>query len=335
MRSLAEQRLALVLLAGGLVLTATVSVALARKASGDRRRELDSLATQARTAIGQRVASYAEPLYGMSAILSGDPTPGRVAFHRYVEVAGTARRQPGLLAYTFNRFVPAAGVAAFEQTVRSDTTLAPGGYPAFHVFPDPGSVADRVVIDFVEPTAGNEAIFGYDVASDAARRRAIEAARDSGHLVASEAVMLLQEGGVPGFAMYVPVYRTSQVPDTAPARRRHFAGVATAAVGLDQMLADVLGPVPGERPRLRVQISDVGTALDSPARTGRGGTILFDSAGGAGGRSLPVAGGGQVSAGRRRRARWGRRRRGRARRTPGCPDAARRRCPRSRPAPAG
>ncbi len=276
-RSIADQRLALAVLAAGLVLTATVSGALAANVADDRRAELDGLARQARTTIERRVASYAEPLYGMSGVLSGAQPAGRAGFHRYVEVTGTARRQPGLVAYTFNRLVPAGEVAGFEQAVRADTSLVANGYPEFRVYPDASAGTDRVVIDFAEPRAGNERILGFDVTSDPVRRRAVEAARDSGRLVATAPVKLVQEGGEPGFLISLPVYRTAQVPDTAPARRRHFTGVVTAAVSLDQMLADVLGGTAADRPTIHIQIHDVGATLDSRSLIGTGGTVLFDS----------------------------------------------------------
>jgi len=281
-RFIAGQRLAMAIVAVGLILTATASWALAAKVADDRRAELDSLALQARTAIERRVASYAQPLFGMSGVLSGAKPVGRAEFHRYVEVAGTARRQPGLLAYTFNRFVPAGEVSGFEQAVKADTSLAVEGYPGFRVFPSVGVGTDRVVVDLIEPLAGNEPIFGFDVTSDPARRQAVEAARDSGRLVATGPVKLIQKGGEPGFLMYLPVYRTDQVPETAPARRRRFVGVVTAAVSLDRMLADVLGGTAAERPRIHMEIQDVGATLDPSRVAGAGGTVLLDTEGPAG-----------------------------------------------------
>lgn len=275
LRSIASQRLALGALLVGMAITATSSWGVAANVADDQRSELDALALQARTAIERRAASYAEPLYGMSGALSGDQPIGRAGFHRYVELAGTARRQPGLLAYTFNRFVPEGGTALFEDRVRADESLMPGGYPAFSVHPAPSG--GSVVIDYVEPRAGNEGIFGFDVLSDLARRSAVEAARDGGHLVATEPVMLVQESGGSGFLLYLPVYETPEAPATAPSRRRHFAGVVTAVVSFDQMLAGVLGPTARERPRISVQLSDVGATLDPRPPLGEGGSVLFDS----------------------------------------------------------
>lgn len=278
LRSFAGQRLALAVLAAGLVVTATASTALAADVAKDRRGELDGLALQARTAIERRVASYVEPLYGMGGILSGPHPAPRAAFHDYVELAGTARRQPGLLAYTFNRLVPAGGVEGFERAVRADTSLVTGGYPEFRVHPAATAGADRLVIDFIEPRAGNEAIFGYDAATDPVRRRGFEAARDSGRVVATAPVELLQSNGQTGFLLYLAVYDTARIPDTAPARRRHFTGVVTAAVGLDQMLAGVLGGTTAERPNIDVKVEDVGSTLGSRSVAATGGAVLFESA---------------------------------------------------------
>lgn len=278
-RLFADHRLALEVLIVGLAWTTTVSWAIAANVADDRRAELDGLAGQARTTIERRVASYAEPLYGMSGILTGAQPAGRADFQRYVELAGTSRRQPGLLAYTFNRLVAAGDVSEFEQAVHADTSLGASGYPEFRVHPDAGAGADadRVVIDFVEPRAGNESIFGFDVTSDPVRRHAVEAARDSGRLVATGPVKLVQDGSPPGFLLFLPVYRTGQVPATAPARRRHFTGVVTAVVSVDQMFADVLGGPPSERPSIHVRIHDVGTTLGSPMSIDTGGTVMYDS----------------------------------------------------------
>lgn len=278
-RRLADQRLALAVLVAGLVLTGVAVSALAANVAHHRRTELDGSAVQARTAIQRRVASYAEPLYGMSAVVGGPAPADRAGFHRFVALAGTARRQPGLQAYTFNRLVPADRVAAFEATVRADTSLVPEGYPGFRVHPDVAPGTDRMVIDFVEPAAGNESILGFDVASDPRRRLAVESARDTGRLVATSPVSLVQEGTGLGFLLYLPVYATAEPPLTAPARRRHFSGVVTAAVRLDEMLAGVLGAVATERPRTRVQIREIGPTLGSRPATEGTGTLLFDSAG--------------------------------------------------------
>ncbi len=292
-RQVARQRLALVALAAGLLLTATASLAFAGNVARDRQAELGGLAVQARTAIERRVASYAEPLYGMSAVLGGPQPADRAAFHRYVDLAGTGRRQPGLLAYTFNRRVPAGEVAAFEASVRSDDSLEPGGNAGFDVHPDAEAGADRVVIELVEPWAGNEMILGYDVASDPERRAAVEAARDSGRLVATTPVRLMQEDGNTGFLLNFPVYRTVGVPGTAPARRRHFVGVVTAAVSLDQMLTGVAGGAPAApTARIRIRITDVGATLDPRSNAEPEGVLVFDSATS----GATAAGGGRASA---------------------------------------
>lgn len=287
---LGDQRVAVAIFVAGLAVTVASSLAFAAEASDDQRAELDRLALQARAAIERRVASYAEPLYGMGAILGGPEPAGRAEFRRYVGQAGTARRQPGLLAYTFNRRIAGGAEAEFERAVRGDNSLVPEGYPAFRVHPDGAAGAEGMVIDYVEPTTGNELIFGFDVASDPVRWRAVETARDGGRLVATQPVALVQEGGGSGFLLYLPVYATTEPPATAPARRRHFVGVVTAAVRLDQMLVGVLGRSPRERPRIAIQIREVGPMLGSDTSSRAGTRVLFESDGSNGDKAGPSPG---------------------------------------------
>ncbi|MBF0584720.1 MAG: CHASE domain-containing protein, partial [Magnetococcales bacterium] len=83
---------------------------------------------------------------------------------------------------------------------------------------------------FVTPLQGNEALLGFDLASDPARLAALEQARDSGKMVTTGRIRLVQEpNDTFGFLMVRPFYRENAQTRTVADRR---AGLAGYALGL-------------------------------------------------------------------------------------------------------
>ncbi len=81
---------------------------------------------------------------------------------------------------------------------------------AFAIHPA-GDRAEYVVIDLLYPSApGMRPLLGKDVMAEAARRSAIESARDSGELASAPLVALGDatrgSTGLAGFLLYAPVY---------------------------------------------------------------------------------------------------------------------------------
>ncbi|MFO7901002.1 MAG: CHASE domain-containing protein [Planctomycetota bacterium] len=80
---------------------------------------------------------------------------------------------------------------------------------------------------YVEPLAGNEAAFGFDLASNPERLAALKRSRDTGRAVATGRIILVQETGRQyGFIVYDPVYRRGAQIDTVEARRENLLGFA-------------------------------------------------------------------------------------------------------------
>ena len=236
-------------------------------------RQFDSLAHDAGTTIGRRVATYTEVLYGLRS-LSVTSTPlTRENFHRYLALADVQGRNPGAQAITFDRQIMSAQRATFEESITNDKSLGEFGYPSFKVHPETDNEF-LYLVDYIQPVKGNEAAFGFDIGSDPLRRSAMEKARDSGAPVATTPIRLVQEKGTSqGFLLLLATYDRSEVPVTAPARRRAFSGVFAAAFRLDDMMAGVLGA----DPKVNVEIYDIGATVDTqPLPISKQG-ILFDT----------------------------------------------------------
>ena len=82
---------------------------------------------------------------------------------------------------------------------------------------------DYFPVYFVEPMAGNELALGFDLASNAVRLEALRQSRDSGAMVASSSITLVQEkSNQKGFLTFLPVY--SGRPLTIDKRRENLRG---------------------------------------------------------------------------------------------------------------
>jgi PAS domain S-box-containing protein len=80
---------------------------------------------------------------------------------------------------------------------------------------------------FVEPYKGNEIALGFDLASNAMRKEALKKSRDTGEMVATGRITLVQEtAGQFGFLVFAPVYRRDVTLDSIKGRRENLKGFA-------------------------------------------------------------------------------------------------------------
>jgi len=175
--------------------------------------QLDTRAREAQHSLARQIDAYSEVLRGLQAQLAADPALPSATFQRIATSLQLERRLPGIQAVGYSARVPQAD-----------------GNDAF-------------IVRYLEPLARNRAGLGIDQGADARRRAAIEHARDSGGLAASERLRLYAvPGDVDGTVFFLPLYDGGGIPDTVSERRQHFAGFVFLAVRLDDMLGGVFGP---------------------------------------------------------------------------------------------
>ncbi|MEO1064849.1 MAG: CHASE domain-containing protein [Actinomycetota bacterium] len=184
--------LAAVVLVVGLVITALL-VAWQL----DRGEEVDELSLERRAdaAVAQLDAAIdnnVDLISGLQAFFRASAPVTRAEFTRYVRSLELATRFPEAQAVEWAPVVREEDRVAFELQVRADDSVRPGGYPSFAVTPMTGA-AEMVVVDYVEPYAGNEAAHGFDLISDPDRRAAVAVARASGTAAATAPLTLVQE----------------------------------------------------------------------------------------------------------------------------------------------
>jgi diguanylate cyclase (GGDEF)-like protein/PAS domain S-box-containing protein len=202
-------------------------------------------ASDAQHVIAARIHSYAEVMYGLSALFSASSV-SRAQFHRYVTGLDLAQRYPGFGALNYAEHVPQEAKARFEARVRTDTSLDPRGYPNFTVIP-PGNRPEYYVLTYLEPMAGNERLLGLDISNNpsAANPRniadALASARDSGKLTSSgELLRVKGPKGFTGLSMRLPVYRSGMPVETVEQRRTAFVGSIGAGFRVKGLMQGVL-----------------------------------------------------------------------------------------------
>lgn len=89
---------------------------------------------------------------------------------------------------------------------------------------------------YIEPKTGNDEMLGFDLGSSSTRLAALERARDSGKMVTSERIELLQlPTDRAGVTIFAPVYQPNMAHDTVESRRRNLRGFVLQVVRLSSL----------------------------------------------------------------------------------------------------
>jgi signal transduction histidine kinase/CheY-like chemotaxis protein len=220
-----------------------------------------------RSALQARIDTYVAVLRAGGALFAASEHVTRREFHAFVEQLDLQARFPGVQGVGFAQVATPEAIPALEAEMRRQ------GADAFHVWPQEPRRGFYTAIVFLAPLdLRNQAALGYDMFSDATRRAAMEAARDSGSAVASGKVALVQEIAPgqqqAGFLIYLPVYRRGPRPPTVEDRVAALAGFVYAQFRAGDLLGTLLH---GDEERmLTVRIYDG----DSTAPA----DLLYDSA---------------------------------------------------------
>ncbi|SFU37113.1 CHASE domain-containing protein [Pseudoduganella namucuonensis] len=228
-----------------------------------------------------RLQTYFDMLLSIKGLYSVDEQVSRAKFSRYVQELKLSERYPGFQAIQFVRQVPASGLDDFAAGVRADASLVPGGYPKFSIHPAAAREL-HYIIEYNEPMAGNENAFGLDLGALPPHRRALELGRDSGQIVATERITLVQDSsGQPGFVARAPVYRPRMPLDTVEQRRAALAGFVAIVFRVNNLMREVV-----DTPLLahmNIRINDAGYQQEGGATPPSLDNLMYDSAGKIGG----------------------------------------------------
>lgn len=143
-------------------------------------------------------------------------------------------REKGTQALEWIPRVPRHEREAFIQGIRRE------GYKEFTIHPATER-ADSFPVTYVFPFEPNLPAFGFDLASNESRLMALQQSRDSGKLLATAPITLVQEmEEQAGFLVFAPIYSTGDVPSTLQERHDTLIGFGLAVFRVDDFIADAM-----------------------------------------------------------------------------------------------
>lgn len=212
---------------------------------------------------------YAAGLYALRALFAGSDDVSRQEFHQVA--ADVLQRYPGIAVLEWAPLVPASERDAFEAAVSREL-----GRPFQFTEPGPDGAMIRArarpehtPLLFIEPLAGNERAFGFDI-QNAPSQAFLAAARTARRMVVSAQFDLVQ--GRRGVVMIWPVF-SSRPGQAEPVCRGFVQGVFHLGEMLDQTQQRTPGTAldtlyidaSAEDPAFRVLHYRAGTPPDEPA----------------------------------------------------------------------
>ncbi len=280
--------LAAVAVGGGLV-TLLLFFFLFRFERGQIDREFMQDAGSDVVIVQKAIDSDLEVLAAVSGLFDSSTRVERDEFRNFT--ADILRRHPDIRALAwiplvtdrerrdYEQAARAEGVAGFRITERQRQGVMVAAARRTDYFP----------IYYLEPLTGNEAAMGFDLGSSAIRRQALEAARDSGTMMTTGRLTLVQEtGDQHGLIIVHPLYRHGGRLANQAQRRAALRGfvigvfragdlvdralAGTSHPGLDLLLTDDTAPARDRllyfRPSGAPGTSDILPEVESRARAG-------------------------------------------------------------------
>ena len=126
----------------------------------------------------------------------------------------------------------------------------------FNIHPETNG-PESFPVHYVYPLEPNLPALGFDLASEPNRFAALQKARDTGMMTATEPITLVQETAEQaGFLMFAPVYSTGDVPSTLERRRETLVGFGLAVFRVDDFI-DAAIPS-SRRSDFNLRVTDLG-----------------------------------------------------------------------------
>ncbi len=236
--------------------------------------EFQQKTSRAVETIDRRVEDSVNLLLGVKGLFSASEQVDRGDFQRYLSGFHLERRYAVIRLLSFSRYLTHAERPAFEKRLRGEISAYAGIKPGPLIKP-PGNRDDYVVIDYVEPVAGNEGALGLDLAASAPRRAEILRARDSGEPEASPPLEVTINPNHISIALRMAVYRHGMPLHTLEQRRKAFLGLVGSVIHVDELMTSLFGAQLGSDFELVVHDAGPwgGTRSEAPSQR----NLLYDS----------------------------------------------------------
>ena len=209
MASLRQLRSPIIVMIIGLLATTIAGLLVWRAEQERQQARFASLADAVVNAIETRLSEQRLLLRGAAALFQGSGEVSRAEFSAYVARLKLPENHPGVLGVGYAMRVRSkADLDRATRAARADDLAAFAPWPTSKGLP-------RSIILYLDPaTPVNQRALGYDMASTAERRAAMERAAETGEATLSGKVTLVQDSSKndAGLLLYVPVGRVTGAP---------------------------------------------------------------------------------------------------------------------------
>jgi two-component sensor histidine kinase/CHASE1-domain containing sensor protein len=217
-----------------LLLTVFSTFAFERSERATQQLRLQVKTDEVAASLEQNMATNVAILRSGRALFAALDTVDRNTFKRFVSELQAKNATISVRGIGWSAVVDAADVAAFENKTRSE------GLKDFKVWPQtPVSSAKVHSIIYLEPMeGGNIVALGYNMFSDPTRRAAMQEAARSGLPAATTSVVLLVDSArhLPGFLVFVPVYRGNVSTLSPSIREARLEGFVYSAIRVSDLV---------------------------------------------------------------------------------------------------
>ncbi len=206
-------------------------------------------------AIERRISRYVEVVESVAGLFFAERSVRREEFQAFTQ--GPLARHRGMQALSWNPRVRESARPAYEEAARRD------GLPGFELKERDARGAlvraaardEHVAVFYIEPQSENSPALGFDLASEPRRYEAVDRARDSGAIVATPPIGLVQgREQQPGCLVLVPVYARGRPQATPKQRRESLRGFAVGVLRARDLVEEALGEL--DREGMLIHIED-------------------------------------------------------------------------------
>ena len=244
------------IVAVGILLSAMIFITLRSLERKNAEASFNGVAQERLDALETNVTLSLDNLVTVGAFFDASHEVEREEFDRFTVPLLTRNR--AIQALEWIPRVPRRSRQGYEEEARHD------GFRSFQFTerPSPAQLAragereEYFPVFYVAPFKGNEKALGFDLFSDRARREALQKSADSGRMVATDRVKLVQETSDQyGFLVFRPVYRGGIEPRSGEGRREALIGFALAVFRVADIV-EKAGVAPSSSSGLNLAIFD-------------------------------------------------------------------------------
>ncbi len=184
-----------------------------------------------------RMAAYEQVLRGGQGLFLGSEEVTRKGWKSYVSALRLEQNFPGFHGVGYAAYIRPSELESHVEKIRAE------GFHDYDIKPQ-GARDEYTSIIYLEPfNKTNQRAFGYDMFSEQVRRAAMERARDTGQAALTGRVNLVQNATtapLPAFLLYLPLYKTPDIPDTVEQRRKALRGYVYSPFFVHELMKGIL-----------------------------------------------------------------------------------------------